>query len=70
MLRQFFTTDAVTIRAAIRAYQNEAGPMIVARLAPGLDVVEIVDAQTRGNELQVQTTDLQWHEPFACYKNI
>ena len=70
MLRQFFTSDAMTIRAAIKAYQGEAGPKVVARLVPGADVVEIVDAELRGNKLRVQTADLQWHAPFVCYKEI
>ncbi|GCE31972.1 hypothetical protein KDA_74560 [Dictyobacter alpinus] len=70
MLRQFFTSDAETIRAAIEAYRREAGPRVVARLVPGACVVEIVGTKLEGNTLRVQTTDLHWHTPFACYKDI
>lgn len=68
MLRQIFTTDSTTIQTAIQAYQRGAGPKTVARLVPGGEVVEIINARGRGAELRVQTTDQQWHKPFICYK--
>lgn len=69
MLRQFFTTDPATINAAIAAYQRQAGPKVVARLAPGADPVEICGARRRGGRLQVQVGPSgPWRNPFACYK--
>jgi hypothetical protein len=70
MLRQFFTTDPTTINAQISAYQAQAGPKVVARLAPGADPVEISAARKRDGRLQVQVgRNGLWREPFACYKD-
>lgn len=68
MLRQIFTTDSTSIRVFLQDYSNKVGPRVVARLTPGAEVVEIIDAKGRGDDLQVQTIDLQWNHPFACYK--
>ncbi len=68
MLRQLFTSDSATIRFALAGYNRGTGPRVVARLTPGADVVEIIDAHGRGADLQVQTLDKQWHRPFICYK--
>jgi hypothetical protein len=51
MLRQFFTTDSTTINAEISAYQAQAGPKVVARLAPGADPVEICAARKRDGRM-------------------
>ncbi len=70
MLRQFFTTDSTTINAEISAYQAQAGPKVVARLAPGADPVEICAARERDGHLQVQVgCNGPWRDPFACYKD-
>jgi hypothetical protein len=70
LLRQIVTTASTSIKVFLQDYRNGAGPKVVARFVPGADVVEIIAAQGRGDGLQVQTPDQQWHRPFACYKEI